>query len=117
MVTFAAPAESSNSSRLLARVRSSRMLLACSGSCGRVVVPFQAQPTMYGRRRLPASNATTTWLPTSGRIARPWLSSAYGVHSVAHARTSRSPSEPRNGNRTSIRPRLSVSTRSVTIAG
>ena len=43
--TFAAPRVSSNSSRLSARERSSRMSFDSSGSCGSVSRPFQAQPT------------------------------------------------------------------------
>ena len=40
-----APSVSSNSSRLSARERSSRMSFDSSGSCGSVSRPFQAQPT------------------------------------------------------------------------
>ena len=95
-----APAVSSNSSRLSAAGRSSRMLLALSGPAAAASpVPGRAE-RCTGRRRLPASNATTTWLPTSGRISSPWSSSAYGEQSVAQARTSRSPSVPSHGKRT-----------------
>jgi hypothetical protein len=44
--TLAPPAASSNSSRLSARERSSRRLLARWASCGSRAVPFQAAPTM-----------------------------------------------------------------------
>ena len=69
----------------------------------------------YGRRRLPASNATTTWLPTSGRASSPWSPSAYGEQSVAQARTSRSPSWP--SRRQPHLDGVERSTMSVTIAG
>ena len=45
-VTFAAPALSSNSSRLPERVRISRLSLGSAGSSGSASRPFQAEPTM-----------------------------------------------------------------------
>src|SRR5215204_806003 len=84
---------------------------------GGLSAPFQRQPTMYGRRGFPASNATSTSSLTSGTNQLPRLFPPNIVASRAHASYFAPSVSGDQGSEIFTRPSPAGSVMSVTSAG